>query len=58
MLTRELLADVAVQRDFRSKPTDHTSIFKPVLIRDGATMWSRGDNYLAIPTSGPLDHSM
>ena len=30
--------------------------FKPVLIRDGATIWSRGENYLAIAISGaPLD---
>lgn len=26
--------------------------FKPVLVSDGGTMWSRGENYLAIPTSG------
>src|SRR6266496_1662533 len=25
--------------------------FKPVLLRDGATMWSRGENCLAIATS-------
>jgi hypothetical protein len=30
--------------------------FKPVLIRDGAVDWSRGENFLAIATSGaPLD---
>jgi hypothetical protein len=26
--------------------------FKPVLLCDGVTMWSRGENFLAIPTSG------
>jgi predicted alpha/beta superfamily hydrolase len=26
--------------------------FKPVLLRDGVTMWSRGENFLAVPTSG------
>src|SRR6266496_4470323 len=30
--------------------------FKPVLLRDGATMWSRGENFLAVATSGaPLE---
>ena len=30
--------------------------FKPVLLRDGTTMWSRGENCLAVPTSGsPLE---
>src|SRR5438552_12045771 len=30
--------------------------FKPVLIHDGATMWSRGENCLAVATSGaPLE---
>jgi len=30
--------------------------FKPVLARDGATMWSRGENFLAVATSGtPLE---
>ena len=30
--------------------------FKPVLLRDGTTMWSRGENYLAVATSGaPLE---
>ena len=30
--------------------------FKPVLIRDGATTWSRGENCLAVATSGaPLE---
>ena len=28
--------------------------FKPVLIRDGATVWSRGENCLAVATSGAL----
>jgi len=32
------------------------SYFKPVLARDGATMWSRGENFLAVATSGtPLE---
>ena len=26
--------------------------FKPVLLQDGVTMWSRGENFLAIATSG------
>src|SRR5947209_6040132 len=26
--------------------------FKPVLLRDGTTMWSRGENFLAVATSG------
>jgi len=26
--------------------------FKPVLLGDGTTMWSRGENYLAVATSG------
>ena len=26
--------------------------FKPVLIRDGAVDWSRGENFLAVATSG------
>ena len=30
--------------------------FKPVLIHDGATVWSRGENCLAVATSGtPLE---
>jgi predicted alpha/beta superfamily hydrolase len=30
--------------------------FKPVLVRDGTTMWSRGENFLAVATSGtPLE---
>jgi predicted alpha/beta superfamily hydrolase len=30
--------------------------FKPVLIRDGITLWSRGENFLAVATSGtPLE---
>src|SRR5205823_2843222 len=30
--------------------------FKPLLLRDGTTMWSRGENSLAVPTSGaPLE---
>ena len=30
--------------------------FKPVLLRDGAAVWSKGENCLAIATSGaPLD---
>jgi predicted alpha/beta superfamily hydrolase len=30
--------------------------FKPVLLCDGVTVWSRGENFLAIPTSGtPLE---
>src|SRR5437763_12576561 len=28
--------------------------FKPVLIRDGATVWSRGENCLAVATSGAV----
>ena len=26
--------------------------FKPILIRDGATDWARGENFLAVATSG------
>jgi hypothetical protein len=30
--------------------------FKPVLLSDGAIMWSRGENFLAVPTSSaPLE---
>ena len=28
--------------------------FKPVLLRDGTTMWSRGENFLAVTTSSAL----
>jgi len=48
----KLLPDLAAQRNFRSRPSGHISIFKPVLLGDGTTMWSWGENYLAVATSG------
>jgi len=43
-------------RKFRIKTDRPYFYFKPVLVRDGATVWSRGENCLAVATSGaPLE---
>ena len=42
--------------EFRVETERPYFYFKPVLLRDGATMWSRGENFLAVATSGaPLE---
>ena len=38
--------------EFRIETEQPYFYFKPVLLCDGATMWSRGENFLAVPTSG------
>src|SRR5215813_13216449 len=42
--------------EFRIQTDRPYFYFKPVLVRDGATVWSRGENCLAVATSGaPLE---
>ena len=50
------LAGMATRQNFKVETERPYFYFKPVLGRDGTTMWSRGENCLAIATSGaPLE---
>src|SRR6266480_6324125 len=52
----EALSRNACTTEFQVETERPYFYFKPVLLRNGATMWSRGENFLAVATSGaPLE---